>query len=60
MTLAGTAVATFAAALVLVGLTGGCSSPTDTRHYDQSRTLAPPPPVTTQPLWVGGAPMGGQ
>jgi hypothetical protein len=48
MTLAGAAVATFAAALVLVGLTGGCDAPTDTRHYDQSRVVAPqqtPPPV---------------
>jgi hypothetical protein len=37
MTLAGTAVATLAAALAVVGLTGGCSGPTDTTSHDRPR-----------------------
>jgi hypothetical protein len=54
MTLAGAAVATFATALVLVGLTGGCGNPTDTRHYDQPAPVAPAPqPVLQVVLQVG-------
>jgi hypothetical protein len=48
MTLAGAAVATFAAALVLVGLTGGCDAPTDTRHYDQPAQVPPAPQPVLQ------------
>jgi hypothetical protein len=40
MTLAGTAVATLAAALAVVGLTGGCSGPTDTTSHDRPRAAA--------------------
>jgi hypothetical protein len=54
MTLAGAAVATFAAALVLVGLTGGCGNPTDTRHYDEPAVTAPPPVlhIDDTAVWV--------
>jgi hypothetical protein len=36
MTLAGAAVATFAAALVLVVLTGGCDAPPPVLHIDDT------------------------
>jgi hypothetical protein len=57
MTLAGAAVATFAAALVLVGLTGGCGNPTDTRHYDEPAVTALPAGAAHRRHRGLGAPM---
>lgn len=54
MTVAGVAVTTLAALLTLTGLTGGCSNPTDTRHYDQPRAAAPPPAAVGYPTTAWG------
>jgi hypothetical protein len=43
VTLAGTAVATIAAVLAVVGLTGGCSGSTDTTSHDQPRMVVQAP-----------------
>jgi hypothetical protein len=44
VTTAGVSVASLAAILTLVGLTGGCGGPTDTTHYDHPRVVDPPKP----------------
>jgi hypothetical protein len=49
VTLAGTAVATFAAALLITGLTGGCGS-TDTAHLDRPRAVVQPATAGPQPV----------
>jgi hypothetical protein len=52
VTFAGTAVATFAAVLTLVGLTGGCGS-TDTAHLDEPRVVVRPTPAPQPVLQIG-------
>jgi hypothetical protein len=52
MTFAGTAVATFAAALTITGLTGGCGS-TDTAHLDRPRAVVHPAPAPQPVLQIG-------
>lgn len=52
MTLAGTAVATFAAALTITGLTGGCGS-TDTAHLDEPRAVVQPTRAPQPVLHIG-------